>query len=149
MPFHEGPTFGDPSKALHPSAALPFVMALLLMLAAFTLVWVYLLIRRYELARLEWRIEDDVRRGRVDAARLRAVLERAVAAVHEQRIVPVEERVPHARRDEEVDAAVLVEVGRRDAPRPENQLNSCRGDSSRPPKRDLSGSTLTRDRLPV
>jgi hypothetical protein len=39
------------------------------MLAAFTLVWVYLLIRRYQLARLEWQLEDGGRRGLVQAAR--------------------------------------------------------------------------------
>jgi hypothetical protein len=45
------------------------VLALLAMLAAFTLVWVYLLIRRYQLARLEWQLEDGGRRGLVQAAR--------------------------------------------------------------------------------
>ena len=67
--LHQGPTIGDPSKILHPSAPLLFVLALLAMLGAFTLVWVYLLIRRYQLARLEWQREDDLRRGRVEAAR--------------------------------------------------------------------------------
>ncbi|MEX0625129.1 MAG: hypothetical protein WD402_01125, partial [Chloroflexota bacterium] len=67
--LHQGPTIGDPSKILNPSAPLLFVTALLAMLAAFTLVWAYLLIRRYQLARLDWQIEEDVRRGLVLAAR--------------------------------------------------------------------------------
>jgi hypothetical protein len=48
---------------------LQFVVALLGMLAAFTLTWVYLLIRRYQLARLESQIEEEVRLGRINAAR--------------------------------------------------------------------------------
>jgi heme exporter protein C len=67
--LHQGPTIGDPSKVLNPSAPLQFVLALLSMLAAFTLVWVYLLIRRYQLARLDWRLEEAARRGRIAAAR--------------------------------------------------------------------------------
>jgi heme exporter protein C len=66
--LHQGPTIGDPSKILNPSAPLLFVTALLAMLAAFTLVWVYLLIRRYQLARLDWQIEEDARRGLVRSA---------------------------------------------------------------------------------
>jgi heme exporter protein C len=66
--LHQGPTIGDPSKILNPSAPLQFVLALLAMLAAFTLVWFYFLIRRYQLARLEWQREEDARRGRVRAA---------------------------------------------------------------------------------
>jgi heme exporter protein C len=67
--LHQTATFGDPSKFLKPSAPLQFVLALLAMLGAFTLVWVYLLIRRYQLARLEWQLEEAARRGRVAAAR--------------------------------------------------------------------------------
>jgi heme exporter protein C len=67
--LHQGPTIGDPSKLLNPSAPPLFVLALLAMLAAFTLCWIYLLLRRYELARLEWQIDESVRRGRVMAAR--------------------------------------------------------------------------------
>ena len=47
--------------------------ALLAMLAAFTLVWVYLLIRRYQLARLEWQLEEDApsaRGGRAPGRRI-------------------------------------------------------------------------------
>jgi heme exporter protein C len=67
--LHQGFTIGDPGKVLHPSAPLQFVVALLGMLAAFTLTWVYLLIRRYQLARLESQIEEEVRLHRINAAR--------------------------------------------------------------------------------
>lgn len=67
--LHQGFTIGDPGKLLHPSAPLQFVAALLGMLAAFTLTWVWLMIRRYQLARLESRIEEEVRIGRINAAR--------------------------------------------------------------------------------
>lgn len=67
--LHQGFTIGDPGKLLHPSAPGLFVAALLGMLGAFTLAWVWLLIRRYQLARLEARIEEEVRIGRINAAR--------------------------------------------------------------------------------
>jgi heme exporter protein C len=67
--LHQGPTIGSPDKLLHPSAPLQFVTALLLMLGAFTLVWGYLMIRRYQLARIEWQIEEHGRVGRITAAR--------------------------------------------------------------------------------
>jgi heme exporter protein C len=76
--LHQTATFGDPSKILHPSAPLPFVLALVGMLAAFTIVWLYLMIRRYELARLSVDMEDRARRGRVREAR--AVAARPAAA---------------------------------------------------------------------
>ena len=67
--LHQGPTIGDPGKILNPSAPLQFVAALLAMLGAFTLVWGYLVIRRYQLARVESEIEGHVRLARVTAAR--------------------------------------------------------------------------------
>jgi len=67
--LHQGPTIGDPSKLLNPSAPLQFVLALLAMLAAFTLAWIYLVIRRYQLARLDWQLEENARRGLVLSAR--------------------------------------------------------------------------------
>jgi heme exporter protein C len=70
--LHQGPTIGDPSKILNPSAPLEFVVALLAMVGAFTLVWVYLMVRRYQLARVEAQIEEEARFGRVSAARLAA-----------------------------------------------------------------------------
>lgn len=68
--LHQTATFGDPSKILHPSAPLPFVLALVGMLGAFTIVWVYLMVRRYQLARLSVDLEERARRGRVAAARV-------------------------------------------------------------------------------
>jgi heme exporter protein C len=65
--LHQGPTIGDPGKLLNPSAPGQFVAALLGMLAAFTLAWAWLLIRRYQLARLEARVEEGARLGRIRA----------------------------------------------------------------------------------
>jgi len=70
--LHQGPTIGSPDKILNPSAPLLFVAALLAMVGAFTLVWCYLMIRRYHLARVEWQIEEHGRLGRISAARLAA-----------------------------------------------------------------------------
>jgi heme exporter protein C len=70
--LHQGATFGSPDKLLHPAAPAAFVLTLLGMLGAFTLAWVYLMIRRYQLARTETAIEERVRRGQLVAARLRA-----------------------------------------------------------------------------
>jgi hypothetical protein len=47
------------------------------MLAAFTIVWCYLMIRRYQLARIEWQIEEHGRLGRISAARRAAINTRA------------------------------------------------------------------------
>ena len=65
--LHQGPTFIDP--ALKAKVPLLFVEALLFMLAAFTLTWIWLMIRRYQLARLESQIEEKVRMSRINAAR--------------------------------------------------------------------------------
>ena len=65
--LHQGPTFGDPGKILHPSAPEAFVSALLLMLGAVTLAWIWLVVRRYQLARIEWQREDARRRAAVGA----------------------------------------------------------------------------------
>ncbi|HET8570879.1 MAG TPA: cytochrome c biogenesis protein CcsA [Candidatus Limnocylindria bacterium] len=74
--LHQTATFADPTKILHPSAPGLFVLALMGMLTAFTLVWGYLMIRRYQLARIAWQIEEHGRLGRITAAR-RAAVERA------------------------------------------------------------------------
>ncbi len=74
--LHQTATFADPTKILHPSAPGLFVLALMGMLSAFTLVWGYLMIRRYQLARIAWQIEEHGRLGRITAAR-RAAVERA------------------------------------------------------------------------
>ena len=61
--LHQGPTFGDPEHVLNPAAPSQFVAALLLMLGAFSLAWLWLMLKRYRLARLEWDAEDAVRRS--------------------------------------------------------------------------------------
>jgi heme exporter protein C len=67
--LHQGPTFGSPDKLLHPAAPALFVIALVGMVLAFTLAWAWLMIRRYQLARIEWQIEEHGRLGRISAAR--------------------------------------------------------------------------------
>jgi heme exporter protein C len=67
--LHQGPTIGSPDKVLNPSAPGLFVLALVSMLVAFTLAWAWLMIRRYQLARIEWQIEEHGRLGRISAAR--------------------------------------------------------------------------------
>lgn len=67
--LHQGPTIGSPGRLLNPAAPGQFVLALLSMLAAFTVVWAWLMVRRYQLARIEWQIEEHGRLGRISAAR--------------------------------------------------------------------------------
>jgi heme exporter protein C len=67
--LHQGPTIGAPDKIFHPAAPGLFVIALLSMLAAFTLAWLYLMVRRYQLAALEARTDEAARRGTLAAAR--------------------------------------------------------------------------------
>jgi heme exporter protein C len=67
--LHQTPTFASPDRVLNPAAPEPFIIALVSMLAAFTLTWAYLVIRRYQLARIEWQIEEHGRLGRITAAR--------------------------------------------------------------------------------
>ena len=67
--LHQAATFGSPDKLLHPSAPGLFVLTLVGMLLAFTLAWAWLMIRRYQLARIEWQIEEHGRLGRLSAAR--------------------------------------------------------------------------------
>jgi heme exporter protein C len=66
--LHQAPTFLSPDKILNPSAPLPFVLALVGMLGAFTLAWAWLLIRRYQLARAELAREEAVRGGLIRKA---------------------------------------------------------------------------------
>jgi heme exporter protein C len=61
--LHQGPTFGSPDTILDPPAPGQFVAALLLMLAAFSLAWLWLVINRYRLARLESAAEEAARRS--------------------------------------------------------------------------------------
>jgi heme exporter protein C len=86
--LHQGPTIGSPDKVLHPSAPGLFVLALVGMLAAFTLAWAWLMIRRYQLARIEWQIEEHGRLGRLSAAR------RAAAAAASAPGVPPVDSAP-------------------------------------------------------
>jgi heme exporter protein C len=74
--LHQGPTIGSPDKVLNPAAPAQFVIALVSMLVGFTIVWVWLMIRRYQLARIEWQIEEHGRLGRISAAQ-RAATARA------------------------------------------------------------------------
>ena len=67
--LHQGPTIGSPDKVLNPSAPGLFVIALVGMVVAFTVAWSWLMIRRYQLARIEWQIEEHGRLGRISAAR--------------------------------------------------------------------------------
>jgi heme exporter protein C len=67
--LHQTATFGSPDKLLHPSAPVAFVLTLLGMLGAFTIGWVYLLLRRYQLARAEMDLEERLRTDRIRAAR--------------------------------------------------------------------------------
>jgi heme exporter protein C len=70
--LHQTATFGDPSKLLHPSAPPLFVAAMMSMLTAFTVVWAYLMIRRYQLARLNTALEERGRQGQITTARVAA-----------------------------------------------------------------------------
>ena len=67
--LHQGPTIGSPDKVLNPSAPGLFVIALVGMVVAFTVAWSWLAIRRYQLSRIEWQIEEHGRLGRISAAR--------------------------------------------------------------------------------
>jgi heme exporter protein C len=63
--LHQTATFLSPDTILNPPAPGQFVAALLLMLGAFSLAWLWMMTNRYRLARLEWRAEDNARRGRL------------------------------------------------------------------------------------
>jgi heme exporter protein C len=63
--LHQGPTFISPETILDPPAPGQFVAALLLMLGAFSLAWLWMMTNRYRLARLEWQAEDSARRARL------------------------------------------------------------------------------------
>ncbi len=67
--LHQTATIGSPDRILNPAAPLVFVLALVSMTLAMTLAWAYLMVRRYQLARLDWQREESARLGRVVAAR--------------------------------------------------------------------------------
>jgi heme exporter protein C len=78
--LHQTATIASPERALDPAAPMVFVATLLGMLGAFTLTWLYLVIRRYQLARAELAREETARLGRlraVQAAALRSQQEGA------------------------------------------------------------------------
>ena len=77
--LHQGPTIGSPERVLDPAAPGQFVLTLLAMLAAFTIAWGYLVVRRYQLAALQARVDEAARRGSLAAARASA--ERGVPRV--------------------------------------------------------------------
>ena len=67
--LHQTATIGSPDRVLNPAAPMVFVGTLLGMVGAFTLAWLYLMIRRYQLARTEDAREDAARRDRIIRAR--------------------------------------------------------------------------------
>ena len=67
--LHQTATIGSPDRILNPAAPLVFVSALVSMALALSLVWGYLMVRRYQLARLEWQREESARMSRIVAAR--------------------------------------------------------------------------------
>jgi heme exporter protein C len=71
--LHQTATIASPERALNPAAPPVFVLTLLGMLAAFTLTWLYLMIRRYQLARAELAREEEARLGRLRAIQASAL----------------------------------------------------------------------------
>jgi heme exporter protein C len=67
--LHQTATIGSPERVLNPAAPMAFVGTLLGTLGAFTLTWLYLMIRRYQLGRAELVREEAVRVGRLREAR--------------------------------------------------------------------------------
>ncbi|HEX2767170.1 MAG TPA: cytochrome c biogenesis protein CcsA [Candidatus Limnocylindria bacterium] len=67
--LHQTPTIGSPDRIMDPAAPGIFVATLLGMMAAFTLTWLYLIVRRYQLARAELAREERVRLARIASAR--------------------------------------------------------------------------------
>ncbi len=67
--LHQTPTIGSPERVMNPAAPAAFVATLVAMLAAFTLTWLYFMIRRYQLARAEVAREQSARLDRLAAAR--------------------------------------------------------------------------------
>jgi heme exporter protein C len=67
--LHQTATFGSPERVLDPAAPSVFVLSLVGTLVAFTLAWAYLMIRRYQLARLEVERERRIQHRRLEAAR--------------------------------------------------------------------------------
>ena len=67
--LHQTATIGSPDRVLNPAAPMQFVATLLGTLGAFTLAWLYLMIRRYQLARIAAAREEARRVDRIMSAR--------------------------------------------------------------------------------
>ena len=67
--LHQTPTIGSPERIMNPAAPMAFVATLLAMMGAFTVAWLYLMIRRYQLARAELGREERTRLARIASAR--------------------------------------------------------------------------------
>ena len=67
--LHQTATIASPDRVLNPAAPMAFVGTLLGMVAALTLAWGYLMIRRYQLAEAELTREEDARIERLVSAR--------------------------------------------------------------------------------
>jgi heme exporter protein C len=70
--LHQTATLASPERVLNPAAPSVFIMTLIGTLAAYTLAWTYLMIRRYQLARLDAEREGALRLDRLAAARASA-----------------------------------------------------------------------------
>jgi heme exporter protein C len=70
--LHQTATIGSPERIMDPAAPGAFVATLLGMMAAFTVAWLYLTVRRYQLAQVELVREERTRLARIEAARTRA-----------------------------------------------------------------------------
>ncbi len=71
--LHQTATIASPERALDPAAPMVFVGTLLGTVGAFTLAWLYLMIRRYQLARRELAREEAARMGRLRAVQAAAL----------------------------------------------------------------------------
>ncbi len=70
--LHQTPTIGSPERIMNPAAPAAFVATLLAMMAAFTVAWLYFIIRRYQLAQADLAREERTRLSRIEHARAAA-----------------------------------------------------------------------------
>ena len=70
--LHQTPTIGSPERIMNPAAPMAFIATLLAMMGAFTVAWLYFMIRRYQLARAELAREERTRLARIESARTAA-----------------------------------------------------------------------------
>lgn len=83
--LHQTATIGSPDRLLNPAAPMVFVGTLLGMLAAFTLAWAYLMIRRYQLAQRDLAREEAARVERLREVRAAAAPSAGSAATESGR----------------------------------------------------------------